>query len=41
MDLTGRRGFLLTGAAIYVLASLGYSATRRWPGCSHGECFMP
>jgi MFS family permease len=26
MDLAGRRGFLLTGSAIYVLASLGYLA---------------
>lgn len=32
MDRTGRRGFLLTGAAIYVLASLGYWAIRSVPG---------
>jgi MFS family permease len=32
MDQTGRRGFLLTGAAIYVLASLGYWGIRSVPG---------
>ena len=32
MDRTGRRGFLLAGAAIYVIASLGYLAIRSVPG---------
>lgn len=32
MDRTGRRQFLLTGAGIYVLASLGYWAIRSVPG---------
>jgi MFS family permease len=32
MDRAGRRGFLLAGAAIYVLASLGYWAIRSVPG---------
>ena len=32
MDRAGHRGFLLTGAAIYVLASLGYSAIRSVSG---------
>jgi MFS family permease len=32
MDRTGRRGFLLAGAGIYVLASLGYWAIRSVPG---------
>jgi predicted MFS family arabinose efflux permease len=32
MDRAGRRGFLLAGAAIYVVASLGYWAIRSVPG---------
>jgi MFS family permease len=32
MDRAGRRGFLLVGAGIYVLASLGYWAIRSVPG---------
>jgi MFS family permease len=32
MDRTGRRWFLLAGAGIYVLASLGYWAIRSVPG---------
>jgi MFS family permease len=32
VDRTGRREFLLAGAAIYVVASLGYSAIRSLPG---------
>lgn len=32
MDRSGRRGFLLAGAGIYVLASLGYWAIRSVPG---------
>ena len=32
MDRTGRRGFLLAGAAVYVVASLGYGVMRSVPG---------
>ncbi len=32
MDRTGRRGFLLAGAAVYVVASLGYGVIRSVPG---------
>ena len=32
MDRAGRRGFLLVGAVIYVLASVGYLAIRSVPG---------
>ena len=32
MDRAGRRGFLIAGAAIYGLASLGYGVIRWVPG---------